>query len=168
MSTRIGKQGHLFIPPFPFICTFVLFLNKVQERCKASPCQVVTLTPYTLGKCLEVAWEFAYEGTLAHAHRFTMVLSIPIPGIEPVLGSRPWSQQALLDFPWAGQNRPAKSRATRVSLHGFEDGKSRQLCQGGAAWGFLLSFRFSVDIDIVSLSPDRPVLRIRHVTKCCS
>ena len=68
----------------------------------------MAMTPHTLGRCLEVAWEFAYKGTLAPAHRFTMALSIRVPDTELVLGSRPGSQQALLDFPLRRSNQTSQ------------------------------------------------------------
>ena len=60
----------------------------------------------------------------------TVALSTGVPGTEPELGSRHGSQQALLDFLLRRSNKIGQEpRATRMSLHGCEAGRSRELWQ---------------------------------------
>lgn len=101
-STRMGKWGPLFIPPFPSICTFAPFLSEAQERCLADSCQVVTLTLCTLGRCLEVAWFLASQNSQWHS-----VLVFLAWSWSWAAGMR--TSRSFLIFPWGGQIRPAMS-----------------------------------------------------------
>lgn len=59
-----------------------------------------------------------------------MVLSAGVPSTEPELGSRHGSQKTLLNFPSRRSNNTRQEpRATLVSFHGFESGRSRELWQ---------------------------------------
>ena len=104
---------------------------------------------------------FASVGTLVHAHRVTTALSTGVPGTELELGSRP----SGLPPEEVKQDQP---KATRVSVHGFEGGGSRELwqwCRRGAFPCFVLCSRRSVAVSTLLLDAGLPVLRIGRVAK---